>query len=126
MTFTATDASGNSASCSTNVAVVDITPPEITNVMVNPTIVSSGTPISSSANVFDIAKVSHVGAFITKEGKQVATVFMLDPDGDGVYTGTWRTLSSYTEPGIYSIDISATDTWGNEALAKAPEVEITL
>ena len=126
VTFTATDASGNSASCSTNVVVVDTTPPEITNVMVNPTIVSSRTPISISANVFDIAKLSRVRAFITKEGERVTTVFLLDPDGDGVYTGTWRTLPSYTEPGIYNIDISATDTGGNEALAKAPEVEITL
>jgi len=50
---------------------------------------------------------------------------MHDPDGDDVYTGTWRTLSSYTESGIYSIDIRATDTEGNEALVKAPEVEIT-
>jgi hypothetical protein len=50
---------------------------------------------------------------------------MHDPDGDGVYIGTWRTLSSYTELGIYSIDINATDTGGNEALVKAPEVEIT-
>ncbi len=125
VTFTATDASGNSASCSTNVAVVDTTPPKITKVMVSPTIVSSGTPISISANVFDLAKVSLVRAFITKEGEPVATVFMLDPDGDGVYTGTWRTLSSYTELGIYSIDISATDREGNEALVKAPEVEIT-
>jgi hypothetical protein len=125
VTFTATDASGNSASCSTNVAVVDTTPPLITNVMVSPTIVSSGTQISISANVFDISKVSRVRAFITKEGVPVATVFMLDPDGDGVYTGTWHTLSSYTEPGIYSIDISATDTDGNEVLVKAPEVEIT-
>jgi hypothetical protein len=125
VTFTATDASGNSASCSTNVAVVDTTPPKITNVMVSPTIVSSGTPIRISANVFDIAKLSRVRAFITKERVPVSTVFMHDPDGDEVYTGTWRTLSSYTEPGIYSIDISATDTGGNEALVKAPEVEIT-
>ena len=50
---------------------------------------------------------------------------MHDPDRDGVYTGTWRTLSSYIESGIYRIDISATDTDGNEALVKAPEVEIT-
>jgi len=50
---------------------------------------------------------------------------MHDPDGDGVYTGTWRTLSSYIESGIYSIDINATDTGGNEALVKAHEVEIT-
>jgi hypothetical protein len=52
---------------------------------------------------------------------------MHDPDGDGVYIGIRRTRSSYTESGIYSIDISATDTEGNEAeaLVKAPEVEIT-
>jgi len=48
---------------------------------------------------------------------------MHDPDGDGFYIGIWHTLSSYTESGIYRIDISATDTEGNEALAKAPEVE---
>ena len=32
----------------------------------------------------------------------------------------------FTEGGIYNITISATDTEGNEALAKAPDVEIPI
>ena len=51
------------------------------------------------------------------------TVFMSDPDEDGIYTGTWQTMN-FTESGIYNIAISATDTEGNEALAKGPEVKI--
>jgi hypothetical protein len=48
---------------------------------------------------------------------------MSDPDGDGTYTGTWRTMI-FTEGGIYNITIGATDTEGNEALAKPCKIEI--
>jgi len=60
-----------------------------------------------------------------KEGEYATTVFMSDPDEDGIYAGTWQTMN-FTESGIYNIGISAIDTVGNEVLVlKAPDVEIT-
>ncbi|MCK4347366.1 MAG: hypothetical protein KAW47_02000 [Thermoplasmatales archaeon] len=69
------------------------------------------------------AKVSSVRAYIYKGEEHIVTVFMPDPDEDGIYTGTWQTMN-FTESRTYNIDISATDTDGNEALAKGPEIEI--
>ena len=123
MTFTATDASGNSASCSMNVTVVDTTPPEITDVIVSPSIASPGSKISISAKVFESSGVKWVRAYINKDGELTGTVFLSDPDEDEVYTGTGQTMN-FTESGTYNIDISAIDTQGNEALAKGPEIEI--
>jgi parallel beta-helix repeat protein len=120
----AEDFAGNVGAATVSFRVFTVAP-TITNVKVSPTSAFRGASINIFADVFDPSGVRGVKAFITKEGESVSTVFMLDPDGDGVYTGTWRTLSIYTESGIYSIDISATDTEGNEALVKAPEVEIT-
>ena len=36
-----------------------------------------------------------------KEGEYATTVFMSDPDGDRVYTGTWHTATSAVG-GIYN------------------------
>ena len=103
---------------------VDTTAPVISNIAVSPTSAEPGTPIHISAEVCDdLSGVRSVRGIINKEGKDVTTVFMSDPDKDGIYTGTWRTMFS-TEGGIYNIDISATDNRGNEALAEAPDVVI--
>ena len=77
--------------------------------MVSPSIASPGSKINISADVFDSSGIRWVRAFISKGGEHVVTVLMSDPDEDGIYAGT----------------LSATDTEGNETLAKAPEVEIT-
>ena len=103
---------------------VDTMAPTISNIKVSPTYALPGDSINISANVFDSSGIRWVRAFISKGGEHVVTVFMSDSDGDGVYTGTWHTCI-FTESGIYNVDISATDTEGNETLAKAPEVEIT-
>jgi parallel beta-helix repeat protein len=97
--------------------------PTISDIIVSPTYALPGDSINISADVFDSSGIRWVRAFISKGGEPVVTVFMSDPDEDGFYTGTWSTVI-FTESGIYNIDISATDTEGNEALAKAPEVEI--
>ena len=97
--------------------------PTISDIVVSPTYALPGNSINISADVFDSSGIRWVRAFISKGGEHVVTVFMSDPDEDGIYTGTWST-GIFTESGIYNIDISATDTEGNEALAKGPEVEI--
>ena len=103
---------------------VDTEAPNISDIAVSPTSAEPGTPINISAAVRDdLSGVRSVSGVINKEGENVATVFMSDPDKDGIYTGTWNTMI-FTESGIYNIDISATDNRGNEALAEAPEVVI--
>ena len=103
---------------------VFIIAPTISNVKVSPTYALPGNSINISADVFDSSGVRLVKAFATKGGEGVCTIFMLGPGGTGgFYTGTWRTMIS-TEGGIYNISISATDTEGNEALAKPCKVEI--
>jgi hypothetical protein len=103
---------------------VDTTAPNISNIAVSPTPAEPGTPIHISAEVGDdLSGVRSVSGIINKEGEDVTTVFMSDPDKDGIYTGTWHTMI-FAEGGIYNIDISATDNRGNEALATAPDVVI--
>jgi hypothetical protein len=104
---------------------VDTEAPNISNIAVSPTSAEPGTLIHISAEVRDdLSGVGWVKAIINKEG-EVITVFMADPDEDGIYTGTWHT-TIFTEGGIYNIDISATDNRGNEALATAPDVVIPI
>ena len=98
--------------------------PIVSDITVSPTSAKPGTLINISAKVFDeLSGVGWVEAIINKEG-EVLTVFMSDPDEDGIYTGTWHTTTS-TGGGIYNINISATDNRGNEVLAGGPEIEIT-
>ncbi|NQE04683.1 hypothetical protein C5S32_02320 [ANME-1 cluster archaeon GoMg1] len=102
---------------------IDAIPPTISNIKVSPTYALPGASINISADVFDSSGIRWVRAFISKGGENVGAIFMSDSDGDGVYTGTWQTMN-FTESGIYNIDISATDTEGNEAFAGGPEIEI--
>ena len=122
LTIYAEDFAGNVGSNTVNFRVFAIAP-TISNIKVNPTCALPGNSINISADVFDSSGIRWVRAFISKGGEHVVTVFMSDPDEDGIYTGTWSTVI-FTESGIYNIDISATETDGNEALAKGPEVEI--
>ena len=92
--------------------------------VVSPTPADSGTPIEFSAEVTDaLSGVRDVKAIISKGGEEPSTVFMLDPEDDGIYSGTWRTMV-FTAGGIYNIDIIARDNVGNEASVKAPDVEL--
>ncbi|MEA2052675.1 MAG: hypothetical protein U9O90_07625, partial [Euryarchaeota archaeon] len=103
---------------------VDTEAPSVTNMVVSPTPADSGTPIEFSAEVTDaLSGVRDVKAIISKGGEEVATVFMLDREKTGLYTGTWHTMV-FTDGGIYNIDIIARDNVGNEASVKAPDVEL--
>ena len=103
---------------------VDTEAPSVTNMVVSPTPADSGTPIELSAEVTDaLSGVRDVKAIISKGGEEVATVFMLDREKNGLYTGTWHTMV-FTDGGIYTIDIIARDNVGNEASVKAPDVEL--
>ena len=103
---------------------VDTEAPIISDIVISPTSAEPGTPIRISAEVRDdLSGVRSVRGIINREGETITTVFMSDPDKDGIYTGTWHTMI-YTEGGIYNVDISAIDNRGNEALAEAPDVEI--
>ena len=122
--ITLSDAAGNTATFGPHEKHwVDTIAPAISNVKVSPTYALPGDSINISAKVFDSSGVKWVRAYINKDGELAGTVFLSDPDEDEVYTGTWQTMN-FTESGIYNIDISATDTEGNETLAKGPEVEI--
>ncbi len=103
---------------------VDTEAPSVTNMVVSPTPADSGTPIVFSAEVTDaLSGVRDVKAIISKGGEEVATVFMLDREKNGLYAGTWHTMV-FTDGGIYNIDIIARDNVGNEASVKAPDVEM--
>jgi hypothetical protein len=126
ITISATDTEGNEAfRKAPEVAIpIDTEGPIVSGILVSPTFAEPGTLINISAEVFDnLSGVREVRGIINKEGEDVTTMFMADPEEDGIYTGTWRTMI-FTEGGIYNINISATDNRGNEALAKAPDVEI--
>jgi parallel beta-helix repeat protein len=124
ISVTASDAAGNTATFWPHGKHwVDTIAPTISNIKVSPTYALPGDSINISAGVFYSSGIRWVRAFISKGGEDVGTIFMSDSDGDGVYTGTWQTMN-FTESGTYNIDISATDTDGNEALAKGPEIEI--
>jgi hypothetical protein len=84
----------------------------------------SGTLIFISAEVTDhLSGVKDVKGIVSKSGEEVSTVPMLDPDEDGIYIGTWRTMI-FLGYGIYNINVIATDNGGNDASVKASDVEI--
>ncbi|MCK4736420.1 MAG: META domain-containing protein [Methanophagales archaeon] len=102
----------------------DTKTPIISNIAVNPPYAEPGTPINISATVVDdLSGVRDVKCIVSKDGEEVSTVFMLDRDNDGIYSGTWHTML-FLGAGIYNINVIATDTGGNEALAKPCKVEI--
>ena len=125
ISVTASDAAGNTATFGPHEKHwVDTMAPTISNIKVSPTYALPGDSINISAKVFDYSGVKWVRAYINKDGELVTTVFMSDPDEDGIYAGTWQTMN-FTESGIYNIGISAIDTVGNEVLVlKAVDVEI--
>ena len=127
VTISATDREGNEAfAMGPEIEIpIDTKGPIVLDIIVSPTSkVEPGTPINISAKVHDnISGVREVRGVVNKEGEDVATVFMFDPDKDGIYTGTWRTMV-FIEGGIYNINISATDGKDNVALVRAPDVEI--
>jgi len=103
---------------------VDTEAPSITNMVASPTPADSGTPIELSAEVTDaLSGVREVKAIVSKGGEVVSTVFLLDREKNGIYTGTWRTMV-FTDAGIYNIEIVARDNVGNVASVKAPDVEM--
>jgi hypothetical protein len=125
LTIYAEDLAGNAGSNTVNFEVFAIAP-TISNIKVSPTYALPGESINISADIFDYSGIRWVQAFITKEGKDVWTIWLSGPGGTGgIYTGTWRSMI-FTEGGIYNITISAIDTAGNEALKKAPKVEIPI
>ena len=103
---------------------VDTEAPSVTNMVVSPTPADAGVRIIVTVNVTDdISGVRRVSGILTKEGCDPVTVFMSDPDDDGIYTGTWYT-NPVTDVGIYNLDIVAMDNRNNEAVVRAPSIEI--
>jgi hypothetical protein len=125
-TIVATDSAGNEARSKPQQVVIPIDDegPVVTNIKVEPTHPEeAGIPIDLSAYVIDhLAGVYDVRATITKPGFE-ATVFMLDPDNDGIYTGIWRTMV-FTESGSYNFSIRAADRRGNIAVVDGPNIVI--
>ncbi|MEA1999994.1 MAG: HYR domain-containing protein, partial [Euryarchaeota archaeon] len=126
ITIEATDTEGNVATSSPQEVVIpiDTEGPNATDILVSPTSADPGDRISITVNVTDdISGVKRVRGILTKEGGDPITVFMSDPDDDGIYTGTWPTMI-FTEGGIYTVDIVAVDNSDNEAVVRAPSIEI--
>ncbi|MCK4734430.1 MAG: 6-bladed beta-propeller, partial [Methanophagales archaeon] len=126
ITIYATDTEGNEATAEPQRVEVptDTKAPVITNIAVSPTYAVSGTLIFISAKVTDhLSGVKDVKGIVSEDGEEVSTVPLLDPEEDGIYTGTWHT-TIFTVGGIYNIELSATDNSDNEASADAHAVRI--
>ena len=121
ITIHAMDTDGNEASakpCQIEI-LIDTEAPKIVNLTVDPDFTEPGTPITISAEIYDLlSDVRDVKCIVSKDGEEVTTVLMLDNDKDGKYTCTWRTMI-FLASGIYDIEVFATDNRGNEASAKA-------
>jgi hypothetical protein len=126
ITIYVTDTEGNEATAEPQEVEVptDTKAPIISNISVSPMYAVSGTLIFISAEVTDhLSGVKDVKGIVSKSGEEVSTVPMLDPDEDGIYIGTWRTMI-FLGYGIHNINVIATDNGGNDASVKASDVEI--
>jgi hypothetical protein len=125
VTFTATDASGNSSSGTTTVTVIDTTPPDISSVNANPSILWSPNhkmvPVTVAVSVTDICDAA--------PSCQIVSVSSNEPEnglGDGDTAPDWnitgnlrlnlRAERSGTGSGrFYTVTVRCTDASGNSA-----------
>jgi extracellular elastinolytic metalloproteinase len=119
---TATDASGNTATCSFNVTVSDAEPPTITNASATPAVINFNNHKMVDVFVNYVATDNSGGTPLT-----VLTVTSSEPDdatADGNTEPDWQVIDAHhvqlraersgREPGrIYTITITATDAAGN-------------
>ncbi|MEE8570615.1 MAG: hypothetical protein V3S97_06455, partial [Candidatus Bathyarchaeia archaeon] len=91
---------------------LDMHPPTISNVDVDPSIGPIGIIFTIKVDVFDRSGVNSVIAYIQKPDEtNVVTIILTDLENDGTYTGLWN--SSGESAGTYLIDIVSKDNLDN-------------
>jgi ligand-binding sensor domain-containing protein len=120
ITATATDPDGNTSEFCRPVALVDNTPPAVSNVAASPLQLAPGGTVTITAYVLDpVNGVAVVTATVHSRNPNFTTTLLLYDDGahgdgtagDDVYGNRWLTP---TEPREYLVDIAAIDSGGYE------------
>jgi len=112
VTLTVRDASGNSASDTMSVTVVDPRPPTIEDVRADPPLQDVGGAVTVSARVFDPFGLGEVWLNVRDPQGGIANATMTDVGGRYALTATYR------EKGLHVFDIWAVDVNGNWATAR--------
>lgn len=111
VTYTATDDSGNTASCSFKVTVVDRDPPVLGEIVTTLDPVQLNTPVETNAGFTDSCPFdTHTalwdwGDGITSSGD------VTESGGSGSVAGN----HAYTIPGVYTVQLTVTDDCGNSS-----------
>jgi len=132
------DVNGNTNTSSTAIsftisrsAANDANPPQISNVLASSTNVNIGSSVKITARVTDNQGVGGVTIYARNSaGQTVASLNFKDDGvnddgiaGNGIFGNSWNT--SGLNSGIYHIDITAVDTYGN-AITQNNVLNITL
>lgn len=108
----ATDTDGNVTSNVTNTVTLDTTPPVVEDATISDTddVVGDGETVHVAAAVTDATDVA-----VTADASLFGggTVSLTDPDGNGVYNGTFTTDAAASSDGDHAVTVDATDGGGN-------------
>jgi Rieske Fe-S protein len=125
LTIYAEDLAGNIGSNAVVFGVYAIAP-TISNITISPTYALPGDSVNISADVFDFSGIRWVRALVSKDGDDVRNFWLSPSETDeDIYTTTWR-IMVFQEGGIYNVTITATDTQGNDAVAKPCQIDIPI
>jgi len=106
----ATDIKGNNTtSISQNFSIADITPPEINNITITPTIQTVNGFVNVTVNVTDNVEVVNVFLNITNPDNSTSNVSMIHINGTDIY----YLNSTYLDYGEYTFFIFAIDAYNN-------------
>ena len=125
LTLYAEDLAGNIGSNTVDFGVYAIAP-TISNITITPAYALPGDSVNISADVFDFSGIRWVRALVSKDGDDVRTFWLFPSETEeDIYATTWRIIV-FREGGIYNVTIVATDTEGNDAVAKPCQLEIPI